>query len=313
MKFINANDTRLLQQLWEAEQTFGPRSKLYIGSTSAILSILVILVNLLYLHGLCKTNKRFSQMQKTFVYLTCIDLIGGFLAFSLISAGQFYGQPCDYQTFMMAIIGYVSTGDATTMVIISILRLHSILRPLNRNHFPNLHFAIVIQNVVLVSVMATFVIIYKFATTLVNFQIVCFVALTTLTMLDSTILSCVLVSLRALRNQKQSGVSHFSRTVMQKDKKSAKTLLIIGICMSFCLSVQVGTFSFLFVILTKGPLRGETFLMAKLLFDVTQMASILNTGLNSMVLIARNKRILKFYKDKFDRQQQNDSSLSTSQ
>ena len=130
IKFIDSGDVNVLQYLQKvSRQSITP--SFYIGVICIMLSGIVAFVNLVFLYGFLKTNKRLTQIQMMFVYLTCTDLVAGFLAFPLISVGHFYGQTCDYQTFMMAIIGYVSAGDATTTTIISILRLHSILRPLN--------------------------------------------------------------------------------------------------------------------------------------------------------------------------------------
>ena len=80
-----------------------------------VFGIINISVNSLLIHGLFKTHRRLSFVQKLFVYLSSMDLLAGIVLMPTLIYYQMVGLTCLYMTFMMCCLLYTSPSprDAT--------------------------------------------------------------------------------------------------------------------------------------------------------------------------------------------------------
>lgn len=253
--------------------------------------------NILMIHGLIKTNRKINFVQKLFVYLSCVDLIAGFVLMPVLIYYQMVGLTCLNMTLMMCLVGVVAAGDSSIVLAISILRLQAIRDPL-KHKVGVIKRCIVLTTQVLVMVIVAivFYICYYVIGTIEAFQNIGYIANGVISSLTIAVLFCVVLTLVEVRKHKSadSGIVH--KSMLKNHKKSAGSLLIIGCLMLFFTVVQVPNFYTLHTLLRGSEvLSGESFRTTKRVVDITILINLLNTTINSIVIVSRSRKMKRYY------------------
>ena len=262
-----------------------------------VFGVMNIAANSLLLIGLIKTNKKFGFVQKLFIYLTCTDLIAGCILMPTLVYYQLVGLRCFYMALMTALAVYVAASDAGIVLVILIFRLHSIRRPLEQNSIIKKKvFIILIQFSLSLSGSLVFYITYFYRGTLADFQFAGYVANGLITFLSLAVLVCVLFTLFQIKKHVRRNANKFRCVTLARHKKSTGSLLIIASLMIFFIVVQSPVFFYLHVLLRNASLlSGETFRLTKKLVDITVIVNLMNTSMNSIVIMVRSEKLKKYY------------------
>ena len=265
-----------------------------------VFGIINISVNSLLIHGLFKTHRRLSFVQKLFVYLSSMDLLAGIVLMPTLIYYQMVGLTCLYMTFMMCGVMFVACGDATIVLIISILRFQAIRDPFQRGISSKKKYLLIITQLLFIMIgPIAFYWTYYVKGTIEDFQFIGYLSNGLMSSLTLAILLCVLFTLLEIRrHNKDSKIIHES--MLKSHKKSAKSLLIIGCLMLFFMAIQIPNFYTLHVLLRgAGVLSGKTFRTTKRMVDVTVILNLLNTSMNSIVILSRSKKMKSYYRNTF--------------
>ena len=266
-----------------------------------IFGVINIAVNSLLLIGLIKTTKKQNFFNKLFIYLTCTDLIAGCILMPTLVYYQLVGLTCPYMTAMMCCVAFVCAGDATTVLMISFMRLQTIRNPLkHETGFKKKFLFISIQNMFPLFLAISFIVTYYVRGTIEDFQLVGYISNGVMTSLSLTVIVSVLMTLFHIKKHIRRNTKTFESSTLAHHKKSTGSLLIIGSMMIFFIIVQSPVFYILHMLLrSKSLLSGKTFRLTKKMVDVTVLVNLLNTSMNSIVIIWRSKEIKNYYRKRF--------------
>ena len=239
--------------------------ELYFGIVCIILAVLNITSNSCYIHGLRRTNHKLSHIQKLFIYLSAVDLIGGCCVWPMIAIGQFYGQECLYMSIVQSLNASVTFHNGTTTCMISVLRYKAIHRPMNKSRGKNICKIVAVQNFLLLAIFCYVGYIHYFSMTEHSLKNMGLVTLVLISTIDITILVFLLMALNTIRQKaKDSRLSVNIQRRLKRQKKSANTLLIITAFSFFCLLLQIGSLALLRIQINEilGPSQTKGALMA---------------------------------------------------
>ena len=117
-----------------------------------------------------------------------------------------------------------------------------------------------------------------------------------LTGLSLAVLGAVSASIHTLRQYRRSNSKVFTPNMLRNHQRSANSLLLMGLLMIFFVSIQIPTFVLIQVRLKKGTLlTGVTFQTTKQSVDILMLISQLNTFTNSIIIIARWKKLRQHF------------------
>ena len=264
----------------------------YMAIAFAVFGIINVLVNVMLIYSLFKTNQKMNCGQKLFVYLSCTDLLAG-LFVPVVIYFQLVGLNCFYMTIMMGVISYIAIADFSILLIISALRLYGIRFPLSiRDQEKSTFVVVILKIIILFGIVTFFFIKFNRADKVQDFVNLVHVANALLTGLSLAVLGTVSASLHTLRQYRQSNSQVFTPSMLRNHTRSANSLLFIGLLMVFFVSIQIPTFILIQVRLKEGSLlTGETFQTTKEAVDILMLVSQLNTFTNSIIIIARSKKL----------------------
>ena len=265
-----------------------------------IFGVINITANLLLLIGLIKTTKRQNFVHKLFIYLTCTDLIAGLILMPTLAYYQLVGLTCPYMIVMMSLLVYVVASDASIVLLISAMRLRTIRNPFARKtDFKTKVALISIQNWPPLFLAIAFVTIYVRGT-IIDFQLAGYTSNGLITSLSLAVLLCVFLTFLQLKKHTRRNTKKLNSSVLDHHKKSTGSLLIIGSMMIFFIVIQSPIFYYLHVLLSNASLlSGETFRLTKKMADITCFVNLMNTTVNSIVIVTRSKKIKRYYRRKF--------------
>ena len=266
-----------------------------------IFAAINICSNVILIYGLIKANTKLNFVQKLFVYLSCIDLTAGMVIIPILIYYQLVGLTCLYMTLMMCLVGAVVVGDSSIVLTISILRLQAIKYPLEHKvGVVKKCILLVSQIFLLVIVSVAFYITYYIKGTIEVFQLIGYLSNGVVSSFTIGILACVLYTLVEIRKHKKNDSNVLHQSMFKNHKKSAGSLLIIGCFMLFFIVVQVPSFYIIHTLLRgSGVLSGETFRTTKRVVDISILINLLNTIINSIVILGRSRRIKRYYRKAF--------------
>ena len=269
---------------------------LYMVIAFTVFGIINIVANSTLIYGLFKTNQKMNCGQKLFVYLSCTDLMAG-LSVPAVIYFQLNGLNCFYMTIMMGVISYIAIADFSILLIISALRLYGIRHPLSIRDPEKRTVVIVIGKIfALLGIVTFFFVKFNRAETIQDFVNLVHVANALLTGLSLAVLGTVSASLHTLRQYRKSNSKVFTPNMLRNHQRSANSLLLIGLLMIFFVSIQIPTFILIQVRLKKGTvLTGVTFQSTKQSVDILMLVSQLNTFTNSIIIIARSKKLRQHF------------------
>ena len=264
-------------------------------------AVLNIGANSVLIHGLRKTNKKLNFVQNLFIYLSCTDMLAGVVLMPTLIYYQLFGMTCLYMTMMMCVVAITALGDATIVLVISILRLQAIRDPLKQIiGLRKKCFTIITQVVCTMMGSLMFYLTFYVRGTIEDFQLIGYLANAMITSLTLAVLICVLATLVEIKKRKRNSSNIFDKSMLVNHRKSAGSLLIIGSLMMFFIVVQIPNFYTLHMLLrAQELLSGETFRTTKRVTDITIILNLLNTSINSIVIVGRSEKMKRFYREKF--------------
>ena len=296
---LDFNETKYFQTLYELEdETF----ETVAGIFCFVFAAFIIVANFTFIFGLMKTNRGLSRVQKLFVYVSCVDMLTGFVGMPMLGLSVINGLTCLQQAVMISFIVFPVIADGFGMLTISLLRVRSIVKPLGSPKMARRKMVAVMatQDIVALLLTLVFFLVYTIGKTeILNFQIVSYMASAFVISINAGILICVWFTLHQIRKKEDQSddLSIMDKRRLINQRKSSKTLLIIAMVMLFSMILQMPSLIILNKSLNDSTLlEGSTFIWTKRNADFTAFVSSLNTGFNSVILMARSNKIRKFLK-----------------
>ena len=267
----------------------------YYSISCTVFALLNIGSNSLLIHGLLKARQKLTLAHKLFVYLSCTDLMSGCVVMPMLVYYQIYGSSCLYMALMMAIFSYVVISDSLLLLTISALRLSTIRSPLtSHSHLKQAKLMVFFQIVFSLLIATGFFSFYYYGEDVFAFQLISYVANASCVSISVAVLTCVLISLSTLQKYKRSNSFIFTQEQLLNHRKSAFSLLVIGLMMALFILVQVPMSWILHLKLRdESFLSGESFKATQNFLDIDLLISQTNTITNSIVIIGRSKILRK--------------------
>ena len=213
-----------------------------------VLAVFNIVSNTCYIHGLRKTNRKLSHVQKLLVYLSATDLLGGCCVLPLFIIGKIYGSQCIYRAIVLSLNYSVAFNNATITLVISALRYKAIHRPTNKSRGKNIFKMVAIEFALSCIVFCSVAYVHYYGMNKLSSRIMVSASFIIFSALNGAILVFLLLSLITIRRKaKDSELSMNIKRRLKRQKKSANTLLIIIIFSFICMFVQSGSLAFLYV------------------------------------------------------------------
>ena len=262
----------------------------YLVIAFIVFAILNIGANSILIFGLFKTNKKMNCGQKLFVYLSCTDLMAGCVVMPILIYYQFSGLTCLYMALMMGIFAYIVFADACILFIVSVLRLSIIRNPLISRNNKQIWIIVILQIFFSIALSFGFFSVYFYGQYLRYFQMIGYIFNAAHTGISLAVLVCVSMSLHTIRKYKRSNSGIFTPEQLRNHRKTASSLLLIGLMMIVFVAIQVPIFTMLHLRLSSK----KEFQKTKQAIDVVILISQLNTFTNSVVIIGRSKKLKKY-------------------
>ena len=264
----------------------------YLVVAFIVFAILNIGANSILIFGLFKTNKKMNCGQKLFFYLSCTDLMAGCVVMPILIYYQFFGLTCLYMALMMGIFAYIVFADACILFIVSVLRLSTIRNPLisRNNQKKRIWIMVILQIFFSISLSFGFFSVYFYGRYLRYFQTIGYISNAAHTGISLAVLACVSMSLYTIRKYKRSNSGIFTPEQLRNHRKTASSLLLIGLMMILFVAIQVPIFIMVHLQLSSK----KEFQKTKQIVDVVILISQLNTLTNSVVIIGRSKKLKKY-------------------
>ena len=268
-----------------------------IGCT--IFALLNIGANSLLIYGLFKTTKKLTLGNKLFIYLSCTDLLSGVVLMPMLIYYRTYGVNCIYMALTLFVIAYTVIADSLILLTISMVRLATIQNPLNsHNQLKKVKLMIIFQVVFALAAGSVFFYCHFYGSDVFSFQVIGVFANTCSLGLSLAILVCVSRSLLMLQRYKRSNSCIFTEAQLLNHRKSASSLLFIGLMMVMFMLIQAPMYLFLHIKLndqriSAGKPSRESFKDTQNFMDIKLLVGQLNTITNAFVIIGRTKKIRK--------------------
>uniref|UniRef100_A0A7M5UKP9 G-protein coupled receptors family 1 profile domain-containing protein n=1 Tax=Clytia hemisphaerica TaxID=252671 RepID=A0A7M5UKP9_9CNID len=295
LKVLNLTSMDILDKVLAAEnRTF----EIVATVVCFTLAAFIISANSVFIFTLLMTTKRkLTFVQRLFLYVSCIDLIAGFIAMPMMGVSQYHGLTCLQQASMMGAAVFAVVADSCGVLTISCLRYHSILKPMRKISSKRIIFFLVLQILFALACSMLFLFCYVKLGTITMFQVLGHLAGAVVSILNLSILITVFLTLIGIGKLKKTELSLVDETRLRNQHKSTKTLLIIASVMTLSFIMQVPSLIILSQSLAQSSLlSGETFIWTKRNADFSTLVSCLNTGFNSVILICRSKKMRRYIK-----------------
>ena len=268
---------------------------LYYVVACTMFALLNIAANCLLIYGLIKTTKKLTFAHKLFIYLSCTDLVSGVVLMPMLIYYRTYGANCFFMAMILFVFSYVIMADSMILLTISMLRSATIQNPFNsHNQLKKAKFVVVFQIVFSLVIGSGFFLCYFYGEGVFAFQLMGYIANASATCTSLAILVYVSRSLLTLQRYKRSNSGIFTEAQLLNHRKSASSLLFIGLMMVMFMLIQVPMFWVLHIKLKdQRLLSGESSKETQNLTDMLMLIAQLNTITNSVVIIGRSKKIRK--------------------
>ena len=264
-----------------------------IGCT--IFALLNIGANSLLIYGLFKITKKLTLANKLFIYLSCTDLLSGVVLMPMLVYNRTYGANCFFLAMALFVFAYIAIGDGLILLIISMLRLATIQNPLNsHNQLKKAKLMIMFQILFALAAGTGFFYCYLYGEDVFAFQLIAYIDNAYTVGVSLAILVCLSRSLLTLQRYKRSNSGIFTKAQLLNHRKSASSLLFIGLMMVMFMLIQVGMFLVFHIKLNDHRLlTGESSKKTQNFADIQLRIAQLNTITNSVVIIRRSKKMRK--------------------
>ena len=296
---LDYNNTETFRTLYSLEdETFESVA----GIFCFVFAVFIVAANCTFIFGLFKTNRGLSTVQKLFVYVSCMDLLTGFIAMPMLGLSVIRGLTCLQHAFMFSFILFPIITDGFGMLTISLLRVRSIIKPLGAPKQRRRKMAAImgIQNFLAagLTIFCFFVLVWG-SEDISNIKVFGYLVSAFVLSINAGILTCVSYTLYQIRKKENQSeeLSIMDKRRLINQRKSNNTLLIIALVMLFSMVLQMPSLIILNKSLNESSLlSGNTFIWTKRNADFSAFVSSPNTGFNSVILVARSKKISKFLK-----------------
>ena len=214
---------------------------------------------------------------------------------------QLYGLVCKYMAFMIALSSMIGFIDGSITLDIAILRHRALTKPLHQNNNKLVFGLVTLQMIISLIIAGTWVVTSFFYANVTNLEILLNVCALIVAFCGTTIVICILYTLYSITRREKIDLSTDSKIRLQKQRYSAKTLMILAAIIMLTVSLQGASMVYLYFQVRSKDFNegGKRFLEVKRNGDFSVAALMLNTILNVVVLICRCQKMRTFYKNKF--------------
>ena len=282
------------------------------GVTIGFLTVFVLVTNIMFIHGLVKTNrKKLTLAHKLFIYMSSVDLLNGFLAMPMLAVFALRGFNCLAMSIMVSLGTFSTLASTFTLLSLSVIRLRSITDPFKPRNGKRLTVGVIIQGVVSAGFTAVLFENYLQENP-ISFLIPILVSISALMLsLQISVVSCNIFSLVYLRRQRNKRNQHrlqpsrnstgantvqFQDIQLKNHHKAATTLLLISVSLGMCISVQSCLAIIVFAKVADNEIRVDGFMRTMDLSTNLRMIVDLNSGMNAFICLCRSRKIQNYYK-----------------
>ena len=258
-----------------------------------IVLVFVFVTNIFLIVGIVKTNERLSRVKRLFVYLSCIDMM--YIPSTIISFVVLQEQKLDCWSIALTSMFdvFIRTNGILTFMAISVLRSHSIVKPLIP--ISQKAFAQILAGKLSISLVFSGITMFQIPcmTQVIDFPYFYFITPLFITFVNFITLASNLVSDRYLRISEGIEAETWS-----KRKHSMRTLLIMTVVyLITCTPLVISTYTIDYFRFTKRIDRNEDKFYLKL-GGVASAIGFSNNALNALIYTLRNKKIRNYYTKK---------------
>ena len=270
----------------------------YMVHAFVIFIILNIGANSMLILGIIRTSKKLNAGQKLFIYLSCTDLLAGFVVIPLMLYYQIHGTTCLYMTFMLGARTYIVYADSCILLVIALQRYYTIQDPFGSKRHQHKRLAIMIVLQIALSLLMSFIFIgfYHYADNLHTFRPLGYISNVAHTTLSICILTFVGKSWYSLRKYNRTNSGTFTPEQLKNHRKSVSSLLIIGIMMVLYILVYQPILAYWHLkVKDQNAIFGNNYHDIKQFTDIVMFISLLNTTTNSFVIIGRSNKLMRYF------------------
>ena len=259
----------------------------------SVIYLFILISNLMLIYGFHKTSRPFTIVTKLFTYLSMIDIIlGSTTLFYCVQSFLNIDLPCFVDLAVLAIMQFSNFLEIFIFGTISFLRYWSIRKPLHTVGIKSIFIVFAIETIVCALLASTTFLITKLTADPGNMvTLYCLIPVTNLIAILFIIFVNAL-SYKKLKSSKNDSV--FSKNIgnIQRRKRNSKAIICLLIITAFyviCLLPMM--IISIFIIIELFSQNSGVYLMM-----VAQLLYISNSGINSLVVICRTKKLRMFYR-----------------
>lgn len=271
-----------------------------------VLGLIIVVINLIIIIGIWKTNKKFSLSNKLFILWSIFDLLTGIVVIpmELLEILRPFSEVCSTYAITMFLVSVTNGFNTSTFILISIIRNLLIRAPLRNIRTRNVVFASAISlSIVLAKSSITFLTYSQkytsFGLLLVYWMLMpAWLCLEILMLVSLNTLSQVSLTRNSkLRKTMKLGTAAPINTRSGYERKAVNTLLLISLSYSLC---HVTTASYYIYCLYKlWNLQDDPhgFASIKFTFGSFHVPLLLGPALNGLIFVLKNGKIKKYYRN----------------
>ena len=262
-----------------------------------LLMSFVITSNLMLIYGFYKTSRPFTIITKLFIYLSLVDVAT--TAFRMFYTFEIFlnlNMPCLIIYFTVVLTEFTFLLGIAIFVTISFLRYWSIKKPLHDIEASRILIILIIQVIVCGLLAGSLMIMFYLELDAREMIKVIYALPVSQFLAVSFVLSINILSYKNLKSSKS--MTELSATVENTPPPRRKTLSEAITCLLYITAFYILCPLPMFILI----LIGKDLMLSKswgfYLFIFTQILYMSNTGINSLIVILRTKKLHEFYKIK---------------
>ena len=202
--------------------------------------------------------------------------------------------------FMVALSSMIGFIDGSITLQIAILRHRALVKPLHQNNKKLIFCFVTFQIIISLTIASSWVVTSLIYANVSSLETLVYVCALIGASCGTTIFICIVYTLYTIKIREKIDLSNDSKTQLQKQRHSAKTLMILAASIMLTVSLKGASMFYLYFQVRSEDFieGGEAFLEVKRNGDFSMVALMLNTIFIVVVLICRCQKMRTFYKNK---------------
>ena len=281
---------------WKQSEIVEGVNKLHIGIPYFLLMAFVVTFNLMLIYGFYKTSRTFTIITKLFIYLSLVDIAFNLLT-TLYAVQSILDSniPCLTIHITFVLMEFTYLLGIAIFATISFLRYWSIKKPLHVIEASRILIILIIQVIVCGLLAASFLVMFYLELDPHDIFKISYALPVSQFLAISFVLSINMLSYKNLKSSKS--MTELSATVEDTPPPRRKTLSEAITCLLYITVFYILCPLPMFIFSLIG-VDIISYSWGFYLFIFTQILNFSNTGINSVIVILRTKKLREFYRIK---------------